>query len=245
MRAPQPAALLDAWERGLRRPLAARALALLAAAHPTRAEAELAALPLGARDALLLDLREALFGPELTALAACPGCGEQLETQFPVAAIRVAEGAGAQCEIDLRAAGHALRCRLPASADLLAIPAGADESEARAILLARCVVEARGKDGAEVLPGALSAAVVARVSAALAEADPQAAVDLALECPACGAGFAAAFDTAAWLVAEVHAWAQRMLDEVAVLARAFGWREADVLALGPARRGAYLELAGR
>jgi hypothetical protein len=31
--------------------------------------------------------------------------------------------------------------------------------------------------------------------------------------------------------------------EVDALARAYGWREADILALSPARRAAYLELA--
>jgi uncharacterized protein (UPF0212 family) len=244
MRAPDQAAMLDAWERGLGSRPPARALALLAAALPETDETALAALPLGARDRQLLDLREMLFGPQLNAIADCPDCGERLETQFPVEAIRYPAIAGPPAEIALEAEGLALRCRLPATLDLLAIPAGADLASARDILLARCVVEACGADG-RPLAGALSDAAAAQVSSALAAADPQAAIDLALECPSCGARFAAALDIAGWLVTEVHAWAQRMLGEVAILARAFGWREADVLALSTARRRAYLELALR
>ncbi len=236
--------MLDAWERGLARAPPAQALALLAAAMPEAGEDVLAALPLGVRDGLLLDLREILFGSQLNAVADCPGCGERLETQFPVEAIRDRAAPAPPAEIAVEIDGASLRCRPPATTDLLAIPAGADATAARDVLLARCVVGARGPDGGAVA-ATLTPAAAAQISSALAAADPQAAIDLALECPACATRFAAAFDIAGWLVAEVHVWAQRMLGEVAILARAFGWREADVLALGPARRRAYLELALR
>lgn len=227
--------MLDAWERGLGRALPARALALLAAALPETEEPALATLPLGARNGLLLDLREVLFGVQLNAIADCPDCGERLETQFPIEAIRDRAAPRPPAEIAVEIDGKALRCRLPATTDLLAIPEGADAAKARDVLLARCVT------GSPVL----TPAAAAQVSNALAAADPQAAIDLALECPACGVAFSAAFDIAGWLVAEVHAWAQRILGEIATLARAFGWREADVLALGAARRRAYLKLALR
>ena len=79
----------------------------------------------------------------------------------------------------------------------------------------------------------------------MADADPQASVDLSFSCPACGHRFDAAFDIASFLLAELHGWAQRMIADIASLARAFGWREADVLALSPIRRQLYLELAAR
>ena len=227
--------MLEVWERGLGRAVPARALALLAAALPEMDEAALAALPLGARDGLLLDLREMLFGSRLNAIADCPDCGERLETEFPVEAIRDRSAPAPPVEIAVVADGVALRCRLPATLDLLAIPQGADAATARGLLLARCV---------EGSP-ALTEVAAAQVSSALAAVDPKATIDLALKCPACGIDFSAAFDIAAWVVAEAHDWAQRMLGEIATLARAFGWGEADVLALGPARRRAYLELALR
>ena len=41
---------------------------------------------------------------------------------------------------------------------------------------------------------------------------------------------------------ELTVQAKRLLREVHLLARGYGWREADVLALHPRRRQAYLDL---
>ena len=43
--------------------------------------------------------------------------------------------------------------------------------------------------------------------------------------------------------AEIDAWARRILREVNILARAYGWRESDILALGAVRRQIYLTMA--
>ena len=72
--------------------------------------------------------------------------------------------------------------------------------------------------------------------------DPQAEVLLDLTCPACGASWQTVFDIAAYFWAELTAEAKRLLREVDALARAYGWREVDILALSPGRRQAYLEL---
>jgi hypothetical protein len=247
--APDSAALLDAWERGLRLPLPQAALLVLAASQPDLSAADLASLPLGARDALLFDVREHLFGSELATVSTCPQCDERLEAGFSLADIRVpppeaGKGTGGGVQL-MEAGGNHIRFRLPATADVLAIPAGAGAETARNILIERCVIEALDAAGNTVVPLALPAAVIPAISAEMARADPQAIVDLALECPACGHAFAAAFDIASYLMAELHGWAQRLIADVAALARAFGWREADVLALSPARRQRYLELVAR
>jgi hypothetical protein len=83
--------LLDVWERGLALPPVQRALALLAAACPETPPEALARESVGRRDGRLLWLREWTFGPRLVSLAACPACGERLETAFDVADIRVEE----------------------------------------------------------------------------------------------------------------------------------------------------------
>jgi hypothetical protein len=79
----------------------------------------------------------------------------------------------------------------------------------------------------------------------MSDADPQADVELALACPSCGHQWPAAFDIASFLWKELHAWALRTLREVHTLARSYGWREDDVLALSGTRRQLYLELCGR
>ncbi len=76
----------------------------------------------------------------------------------------------------------------------------------------------------------------------MAELDPAAEIWLEATCPACGSASTVLLDPAAIVVEEVDRHARRILREVDQLARAYGWREPDVLALGPARRRAYLGL---
>ena len=59
---------------------------------------------------------------------------------------------------------------------------------------------------------------------------------------ACGAVWDALFDAGEFLWNEVAACAQRLLRQIHLLARAYGWRESEILSLSPVRREAYLEL---
>jgi hypothetical protein len=149
--------------------------------------------------------------------------------------------------------GYVIAFRPPASSDLLALaeaPRAADrdrdgsgDGDSRQRLLARCVTDLRRADGAAAAIEELPAGIVAAISAGMAAADPQADVQLACACPACGQTWPALFDIASVLWSEIHVWARRLLRDVHTLARAYGWREADVLALSPTRRQIYLELA--
>jgi len=240
--------ILDAWERGLRQPLQRQIVALLAAAVPDGAACDIAALPLGARDAMLFDLREQLFGPDLAAIAVCPACGERLEAEFSLADVRHPPRPardGDDGDIEIESGAHRICFRPPNTTDLLAIPEGADAAAARAILLERCVIEVSEAGGKPVEPGAPPAALLPVIVEAMADADPQAVVELELACAACGRRFQAIFDIASFLMREIHAWAQQMLRDIDSLARAYGWREADILALSPMRRQFYLDLAAR
>ncbi|HMO66423.1 MAG TPA: phage baseplate protein, partial [Verrucomicrobiota bacterium] len=87
-------------------------------------------------------------------------------------------------------------------------------------------------------------AAIDAISAALAAADPAGVLDFALNCPACGHAWTAPLDAGAVLEADLAAWARATLAEVHTLAAAYGWTEAEVLALSPARRRVYLELLG-
>ena len=77
----------------------------------------------------------------------------------------------------------------------------------------------------------------------MADADPLAEVLVDIACPACGEAFVADLDVAQFVWAEVRARALALLRDVDALARAYGWTEEQVLALGDTRRDAYLELA--
>jgi hypothetical protein len=231
--------LLAAWERSLGQPPTRQAIELLAAGWPDLPEADLARLSIGRRDALLLALRERCFGPEVTATAGCPACAEPLELAFGVGDIRVTPAAdpAPAAPLEVRTRGYRVRFRLPDSRDLLDEVDGRSPEAIRERLLERCLLSAahRGRPAA-----ALPSELVDRIEARMAEADPQADVRFSLACPACGHRWEAPFDIAAFLWSEVDAWANRLLREVHVLASAYGWRETDVLDLGPRRRRFYL-----
>jgi hypothetical protein len=217
-----------------------RALLLLAYACPDESWESLAALPVGRRDARLLTLREWTFGSHLSSMARCPACGEPLELSFSVDDIRI-EAASTAPELDLKVGGYEVAFRLPDSADLASLD-GLDESaEVRHQLLKRCLLTAR-RDGKKRSARRLPARVVDAVVQRMAEADPQADVRTALSCPACAHTWQATFDIATYFWAEIESWAYRMLRDVHRLASAYGWREADILALGPRRRQFYLEM---
>jgi hypothetical protein len=67
-------------------------------------------------------------------------------------------------------------------------------------------------------------------------------VGLDFKCPACGVVFEESLDLASFLWSEFEGRAKRLLLDVHLLARAYGWSEAEVLSLSPVRRAFYLEM---
>jgi len=246
------AELLSVWERGQGQAGATRASLLLAAAAPDAPLAALSKLSVGRRDALLLTLRERLFGSRLVSLAACPQCSQRLELMFEVAEIRATVDDDQPETLAVEAAGYEAQFRLPNGEDLAAIAvqpndeSGGTEAR-RAILLSRCLLRLR-RDGDEEPIDAtpdLPTALVAAIAGKMEEADPQANVQLDLSCADCGHRWLAAFDIVSYLWSEIDDWARRTLGEVHLLASAYGWREADILALSAQRRQMYLEMIGK
>ena len=130
--------------------------------------------------------------------------------------------------------------------DLARAEAAGDAAFANSVLAA-CVLswkdnsDALSSDrapAADTWPEDLRAAALAHIEAL----DPAASVSFDLHCPACDAAWVAPLDPGAVLWRKVQAAAERLLQEIDLLARAYGWREPDILALSPLRRAAYLQL---
>lgn len=238
MRPLSAAELLAVWEKGFAAPSAERALLLLAAAYPDEAPQDLARLSVGQRDGRLLALRATQFGQQLDCVVPCPGCREQLELSFNVAAIQATPPKQART-IRLRRKGYDVRFRLPNSLDLLALEPG---DAAQTTLLQRCVRSA-SHQGESVSAGDLPEPVVRAIVDRMAQADPQAEIQVALSCPACEHEWLSLFDIVSYLWSEINGLALRLLQEIHQLATAYGWREADILALSPWRRRVYLQMS--
>lgn len=253
MRALSAAEILDVWERGADLHPAERALALLAVTCPEWSCDHLLGLSVGGRDALLLAAREQTFGGDLTGTARCPDCVELLEFSARTSDLRAGSGIGdvpdavsRSFRMTLHPAGQPdpavhLIYRLPTGGDLVALRGVAGFETVRRALAARCILEATW-GGAAVPANELPDELLAALANEMSVRDPQAEVLLDLTCPACGRHWQAIFDIAAFFWAELAAEAKRLLREVDALARAYGWREADILTLNPRRRQAYLEM---
>ena len=238
MRSLSASDLLALWETGLGQPPLQRALCLLRAAYPETPPETLAALPIGQRDAHLLTLRAMTFGARLLSLARCPQCGECLELTFDVDDIRAEAGFDNET-LSLSMDNYAVTFRLPNSLDLTAL---ADHrTPGPRELLERCLLTATHA-GASCPAGELPETVVQAIAEKMSVADPQAEIQLALTCPACQQEWQAAFDILSYFWTEIHAWGQRILREVHLMAAMYGWSEESILALTPLRRAMYLQM---
>lgn len=241
MRSLAVAELLEVWERGQTQAPVQRGLALLALAHPETPWENLARFTIGRRNASLLKWREQIFGAQLVSLAKCGHCGEQLELTFSVAEILVL-GESEYAEIFATKHGdYAVQFRLPDSEDLLAVVRSDHHAAGRQHLFERCVLQAQRRDEA-IAASELPAEVKEEVVERMAQADPQADMQLALRCERCKQQTQARFDVVSFLWNEINAWACRLLQQVHILASAYGWREAEILAMPPWRRQLYLEM---
>lgn len=221
------ATLLALWQAGVG-PAPGRAARLLRALGEPAPET----LTLGAATRRLVRHRADLVGGPLEAVAACAACGVVNALVLePLAWLEVED---APLPAAVEAAGWRLVPRLLTVADL---EAAASVADAAAFLRGRALVEATGPDAE------LPAQAVAALEAALEAAEPLADAEVAFTCAGCGHGWTLVFEPASFLAEELAARARRLMAEVATLARAFGWSEAEVLALPAERRRVYLDLA--
>jgi hypothetical protein len=235
-----PETLLSLWEQGLSHPPSARADALL----QQDAARSVAPSTLGLRNRRLIDLHARLFGDDLELTSHCPACGATVEFGSRCSALTADAHAGGAPAIErIDADGYAVEFRLPDRADVAAAAAHGDGDAFAKELIHRCVVRAE-RDGAAAAVTGLPDPVLDAVSRRMEALDPAALLSFALECPECAARWSAPLDVEQLLWTRVQAAAERLLLDVDALARAYGWTEQEVLALAPARRAAYLQLAG-
>ncbi len=242
MKLPTTNELLQVWETGMAQTTLQKSLLLLAAACSAPVD-EIALLSIGERDARLLYLREWMFGSTLTNVAHCPKCAQPVEWETSVKDIRLQQPSalGEIQEYSLQTAGYSLRFRLPNSLDVLHALTGANSMAMPAKLLAGCILSAHHEQepySAAPLPDA----VLQQLSQRMELEDPQADIQMLINCPWCFYSWQAPFDICSYLCTEIDGWAQRLFQDVYVLASAFGWPERDILNMSVRRRQVYLEM---
>ena len=211
------------WDEGAGCHPLDRALGLIAAVEGTSRE-QAATLSIDVRNRALFRIVERLFGEQISLIATCGECSAETELTFST---RDALAVPATAE-RIALAGGAAWCRLPTSRDLAAALAASDPEDA----LLAAVVEADADDPA----------LLAEAETALAAQAGLADLSLTHRCNRCGTEEEAAFDVLDYLWRRIVAEARRLLREVHIIARAYGWSSEAVLALSPARRAAHIAL---
>jgi hypothetical protein len=232
MRALGASDLLALWDRGAARHGLDRSALLGAYARPDLPPEAITDLPLGEITTTLLRLREANFGALIHSHVDCEQCGQRLELTLDVRSLLQPvpnEATGARA-ID----GSGLLVRAPTLRDLAAVANETDAGSAARRLLERCTTEGD--------VASLSDAALTELEDALEAADPNADLAFDVHCEACGHRSTAQLDAGELLWEEIDVRARALLAEVHLLARAYGWREGEILALSPARRTSYLSM---
>src|SRR5436190_14055910 len=229
MRALAQTELLALWERGSHRhPLERTALLMEAACPQVKPEATLD-LPWGSVTRSLLELRAANFGSRIDSHLDCENCGQRLELVLDIDQLLQPDTHNPEKSVTI--AG--LRVRVPALRDLMGIAAERNTDDAARRLLELCTLEGRNT---------LEGDELRAVEDALEAADPNADLALTVRCVGCNRDANALLDAGTLLWDEIEAHALRLLDEVHLLARAYGWSEPQILALSGLRRASYLAM---
>lgn len=163
-------------------------------------------------------LRATFPGP-LDAVLDCAACGQGVEFTLPDGFV-LPERETRSERLKVAYGGKEYALRFPRLDDL------------RGGALAR---DALAHDAPWNDPGFEAAAEVA-----LLKADPGLKVELRLECAVCGTVQVQPLDAAGFAWARLEQAARRAASEIAQLARAFGWSEAELTAMTPQRRAIWL-----
>jgi hypothetical protein len=232
-------ALLTLWECALGQPAGARDDALLQASFDGAETVR----TLGERNARLMELHARLFGREIELLSHCPACGTvaQFGGNCEALAAQMWPGLDNTPPHRLEACGHQIEFRLPDSADIAIASGEEGDEDFTQLLLDRCVL-ACIREGDHVPVRELPAPVLDALSQRMEALDPGASVSFALDCPRCATRWQAPLDIGEMVWQKVRAAAERLLLDIDVLARAYGWTEREVLRLNPLRRAAYLQM---
>jgi hypothetical protein len=229
--------LLTLWEAGATAAQARRDKALLTEFG------EAAPVALSERNAALFRMRSHLFGREQRLRSNCPECG--VVNEFSVDSEALSEAtqmtADARQPDPLTCEEYLIHFRLPDVSDVSAASEISDRPFEDA-LLSRCVTRAE-RSGLTVPIDSLPHSIIEQLTARMEELEPGAAIRFELVCPECAGTWTAPMDIGDVLWSELQARSERLMLQIDLLARTYGWSESDILKMSWVRRAAYLQLA--
>ena len=232
--------LLEIWERGSAWHPLDQALLVVQTADADGPVDDSSEWTIGRRDYRLLEIRRDTFGDRIDGCAECPACRSTLEFELSCARLMELQGPASPAEKTVEHEGVRWVMRAPNSRDLAVAVLVPDLETARTALLTRC---ARPVDRERPDAGEWTVSQQAALGEVLAVLDPLAEILIDLTCQVCGHTWQCLFDIATFLWSEIRARSRRLLQDIDVLARTYGWTESEILRLSDHRRGLYVHMA--
>ncbi len=230
--------LLRMWEKGRGQSPVGRMLTLLEWAYPEEPREALGALSLGNRDFRLFQIRAHMFGEKFPSMEACPNCSQGVEMVLDGSIVHQQESTQSQGQITRD--GYDVNFRVPNSEDLEAMVNCSTAEEAKVALANRCLIASRYQNEA-VTPETLPIELMGHIQQEITSLDPNAEILIDLICPDCRHGWTLLFDIATYVWTEITDYVGRLLGDIHLLARAYGWNEQEVMGLSSFRRRWYVE----
>jgi hypothetical protein len=200
--------------------------------------ADWAALPVPDLEALLVRVRQLVFGDAIDTHIRCTNaaCRSPMDVSFRLGDYlahhvpRLPRGVEAADEPGwYRIRGTEVTFRVPTVGDQIAALLAADPAREVA---ARCI-----------RPAGATARQRRHAERALSALAPSLSRELEADCPECGGHITFYFDVPRFVLAEFRLRASRIYADVHDIAHEYGWSEAEILALPGYRRERYAELA--
>jgi hypothetical protein len=187
------------------------------------------------RDRLLAAVYTRHYGPRIDSTLKCQTCEAPYDVDFNLQALM--EQLAPDPDVPIEQAGthhyqlNDIQFRLPTGRDECAV-FGLPPKKAAAALLQRCII-----DGAE--PDAQTSA---DIQIAMQTLSPVVNLELDAKCPECGKEQTIQFDLQRFLMTALVNDRRRLLQEVHILASAYGWRLSEILNLPRSQRRGFVAL---
>lgn len=235
--------LLCVWEEAALMQPAQRSLFILSSLIP---HSGYHSITVGERNRQLMVLRQHLFGDKLDAISYCPTCKARTEVEFFVSDFlsSFSEENLDQPPDSPHESHHGdfrVRWTLPTARDVAELSSFSNVASARESLLKKCLVEVL-RDNAQVDVAHCPTDLVEFISGEIDRLAPLTDTTLRLKCPDCELGWESPFEIGQFLWSEIDTYSRNLLNDVHLLATAYGWDELSILGLSNSRRRYYLEL---
>jgi hypothetical protein len=235
--------LLELWEQGYALNSLERAIQMVCASKNLSSE-QARELPIGQRDATLLDMRSHHFGDLCVCTDACQHCSSVVEFEFSIASLLHQVNDQRRTRFSFEKDAFCINVRLPTTGDIEHVLNNCLEKDQLETALFRQCILSSTEHGKTISPDELPEEISQSVLTAMGEAQDLADIQFQLTCNQCDYQWSAPFDIARFFWEEIDRHVRRLLHEVHRIASAYGWSDQQILSLSPQRRTFYLECIG-